>query len=266
MKSIFLLLLFSIFLTNCGGYLPSPPSNWSANPSEMHVWNPPDEQNLETRRKNQEYLDNLTGEIERLFVNHASLSQEELKLDEKIRKIDYQISETEKELSIQIGKELERNKKMRADLNSARAKYIVQKELLRELTKVKKPLIFSSKDYNSAMKAFSEGKYTKSLKLFNKLLSQNPPKFLADNILFGIGSSYFKLKNYQKAKTYFNKIITEFKSGDKNFISYAMLGLIHNFKGEKSRALYLLDEALKSNPPDKIKPLLNSLVINIGKN
>ena len=129
MKSIFLLLLCSIFLTNCGGYLPSPPSNWSANPSAMHVWNPPDEEKLEIRRENQEYLDNLTGEIERLFVNHASLSQEELKLDEKIRKIDYQISETEKELSVQIGKELERNKKMRADLNSARAKYIIQKSM-----------------------------------------------------------------------------------------------------------------------------------------
>ena len=266
MKSVFLLLFFSIFLPNCGGYLQSPPSNWSANPSAMHVWNPPDEEKLEIRRENQEYLDNLTGEIERLFVNHASLSQEELKLDEKIRKIDYQISETEKELSVQIGKELERNKKMRADLNSARAKYIVQKELLRELTKVKKPLIFSSNNYNSAMKAFSEGKYTKSLKLFNELLSQNPPKFLTDNILFGIGSSYFRLKNYQKAKTHFNKIITEFKSGDKSFNSYAMLALIHNLKGEKSRALYLLDEALRSNPPEKIKPLLNSLVKNISKN
>ena len=82
MKSIFLLLIFSIFLTNCGGYLPSPPSNWSANPSEMHVWDPPDKQKIEIRRKNQEYLDNLTGEIERLFINQASLSQEELKLDE----------------------------------------------------------------------------------------------------------------------------------------------------------------------------------------
>ena len=102
MKSIFLLLLCSILLTNCGGYLPSPPSNWSANPSAMHVWNPPDEEKLEIRRENQEYLDNLTGEIERLFVNHASLSQEELKLDEKIRKINSEISKTEKELSIKM--------------------------------------------------------------------------------------------------------------------------------------------------------------------
>ena len=108
--------------------------------------------------------------------------------------------------------------------------------------------------------------FPESLRLFNKLLSQNPPKFLTDNILFGIGSSYFRLKNYQKAKTHFNKIITEFKSGDKSFNSYAMLGLIHNLKGEKSRALYLLNEAFKSNPPDKIKPLLNSLIKNISKN
>ena len=91
MKSIFLLLIFFVFLNNCGGYLQSPPSNWSANPSEMHVWNPPDNEKLEIRRKNQEYLDNLTGEIERLFVNHASLSQEELKLNEMIRKKEDEI-------------------------------------------------------------------------------------------------------------------------------------------------------------------------------
>ena len=52
MKSTFLLLFFSIFLTNCGGYLQSPPSNWSANPSEIHVWNPPDEKKLEKRHQN----------------------------------------------------------------------------------------------------------------------------------------------------------------------------------------------------------------------
>ena len=54
--------------------------------------------------------------------------------------------------------------------------------------------------------------------------------------------------------------------GDKRFNSYAMLGIIHNLEGEKSRALYLLDEALNSNPPEKIKPLLQRLMKNINEN
>ena len=266
MKSIFLLLSLSVFIANCGGYLPSSPTNWSANPSEMHTWDPPDEEKLAIRRENQEHLDNLTGEIERLFVNHASLLQQESTMDEMIRKKDTEIRKTEREFSNQIGNQLERNKKMREDLDAVRAKYKAQKELVRKLSEIKPPVIFSTKNYNSAMRAFSEGKYAISLKIFNKLLSQNPPKFLEDNIHFGMGSSYFRLKNYQEAKIHFQKIIDDFKMGDKRFNSYAMLGIVHNLEGEKSRALYLLDEALNSNPPEKIKPLLQRLMKNINEN
>ena len=62
------ILIFSMFFISCGGYLPSAPSNWSANPTEMHVWDPPDAETLAKRRENQQYLDNLTSEIERLFI------------------------------------------------------------------------------------------------------------------------------------------------------------------------------------------------------
>ena len=116
------------------------------------------------------------------------------------------------------------------------------------------------------MKAFSEENYRVSIYFFKKLLSQNPPKFLEDNIHFGIGSSYFRLKNYKKAISHFQKNIDDFKMGDKLFNSYAMLGIIYNLEGEKSRALYLLDEALKTNPPKKINPLLQRLIKNINEN
>jgi len=260
MKSIFLLFFFSAFLTGCGGYLQSPPTNWSANPSEMHVWEPPDEETLAKRRENQEHLDNLTEEIERLFINHASLIQQESTMDNLTRNTDTNIRKMELDYSSQINKELERNKKMRADLQETRAKYESQKELLKKLSEEKPPVIFSTKDYNSAMKAFGDGKYQMSIKLFNKIMSQNPPKFLEDNIHFGLGSSFYRLKKYDKAKIHFQKIIDEFQMGDKRFNSYAMLGVIHNLKGEKSRALYLLDEALNNNPPDKVKPMLKRLI------
>lgn len=266
MKSIFLLLFFSIFLTNCGGYLGSPATNWSASSSEMHVWNPPDEEKLSIRRANQEHLDHLTSEIERLFFNHASLLQQESTMDQIIRKKDSEITKTESEFSDQIEKQLQRNKKMQADLNEIQVKYNSQKEKISKLSEIKPPIIFSTKDYNYAMKAFSRRNYKTSIYFFKKLLSQNPPKFLKDNIHFGIGSSFFRLKNYQKAKTHFQKIIDNFKMGDKRFNSYAMLGIIHNLKGEKSRALYMLDEALKNNPPEKIKTFLRSLIKNINEN
>ena len=266
MISIYLLLFSSVFLSSCGGYLPSPAENWSANPSEMYVWEPPDEEKLAAKRENQKHLDNLAGEIERLYLNHASLQGQQSRMVEIIGKKDAEIRKTDSEFSGQIEKQLQRNKKMQAELNESRKRLDVQNEIIKELSKIKPPVIFPTRDYNSAMKAFSKGKYTMSIKLFRKILSQNPPKFLEDNIHFGMGSSFYRLKKYKKAKFHFQKIIDEFQMGDKRFNSYAMLGIIHNQQGNKSRALYLLDEALKNNPPEKIKPLLNSLILNITNN
>lgn len=266
MKSIFLALIFSTILMGCGGYLPSAPENLSANPSERHVWDPPDEETLAQRRERQQHLDNLTGEIERLFVNHASLAQQESTMDELIRKTDAKIDRIDRENSNQMKNELDRLKKMRADLEEARTRYLAQKEMLIKLSKVEPPVIFSTDDYNAAMKAFSNGKYSVSIGIFKRLLKQDPPKFLEDNIQFGLGSSYFRLKRYDNAKVHFQKIIDEFKMGDKKFNAYAMLGIIHNLKGEKSRALYLLDEALNSHPPQKIEPLLKRMRNSINEN
>ena len=268
MKSIFqtlFLIVFGIFLQGCGGYLPSAPTNWSANPSEMYVWTPPDEITLVKRRQTQQDLDFLAKELERLFVNQDSLDQQEAYMYELVRKTDSDIKSSEKEFSRRISKEIDRNKTMQSDLKNARTEYEEQKVKLRKLSVVKPPIIFSTADYNSAMKAFSTGKYSASLKLFKKLGKQNPPIFLQDNIHFGMGSSYYRLKKYPKARKHFQKIIDDYAMGDKRFNSYVMLGIIDSMHGEKSRALYLLNEALSKDPPERMKPMINHLINSIGK-
>jgi TolA-binding protein len=268
MKSIFpvpLILSLSMFLISCGGYLPSAPSNWSANPTEMHAWDPPDAETLAKRRENQDHLDKLTSEIERLFINHASLDQQGATMDDLTRKADAKIRRSEKVFADQIGKEIDRNKKMQSDLKDTQAKLEQAEKRLKKRSEVIPPVIFSSANYNAAMKAFSQGKYQLSLRFFNKLIKQNPPKFLEDNIHFGLGSSYFRLKKYPQAQKHFQKILDDFKMGDKRFNSYVMLGVIHNLQGEKSRALYLLDEALSNNPPERMKPLISRLIKNINE-
>jgi len=268
MKSIFqtfFLIFLGNFLTGCGGYLPSAPTNWSANSSEKFVWTPPDEVALAERRETQQDLDNLANEIERLFVNQASLEELEDSIEESIRKTNSNIKSTNKKYSDQIQKEIDRNKKLQSDLKEARAEFEKEKEKIRRLSVVKPPIIFSTADYNSAMRAFSQGNYSKSLKIFNKLGKQNPPMFLQDNIHFGMGSSYYRMKKYSSARTHFQKIIDDYPMGDKRFNSYVMLGIIDNMQGEKSRALYLLNEALDKNPPERMKPLINHLISSIGK-
>jgi TolA-binding protein len=268
MKSIFpapLILIFSMFLVSCGGYLPSAPSNWSANPTEMHTWDPPDAEILAKRRENQEYLDKLTSEIERLFINQSSLDKQGATMDDLTRKTDAKIRMSEKEFADQIGKEIDRSKKMQSDLKETQANFKQAEANLKKRSEVIPPVIFSSANYNAAMKAFSQGQYNTSLKLFNKLIKQNPPKFLEDNIHFGLGSSYYRLKKYSQAQKHFQKILNDFQMGDKRFNSYVMLGVIHNLQGEKSRALYLLDEALSNNPPERMKPLISRLIKNINE-
>jgi TolA-binding protein len=268
MKSIFrviIVLIFLLFLAACGGYLPPAPSNWSANPTEMHVWDPPDAETLAKRRENQEHLDKLTNEIERLFINQSSLDQQGVTMDDLTRKTDAKIRRSEKDFTDQIDKEIDRNRKMQSDLKETQANLEQAEKNLKKRAKIIPPVIFSSTNYNAAMKAFSQGQYKISLKLFNKLIKQNPPKFLEDNIHFGLGSSYFRLKKYLEAQKHFQKILDDFKMGDKRFNSYVMLGVIHNLQGEKSRALYLLDEALSNNPPVKMKPLISRLIRNINE-
>ena len=259
------ILIFSMFLISCGGYLPSAPSNWSANPTEMHVWDPPDAETLAKRRENQQYLDNLTSEIERLFINQASLTQQGTTMDNLALKTDAKIRRSEKEFSDQMAKEIDRSKKMQSDLKETQEKLKQAEENLKKRAEIIPPIIFSSSNYNAAMKAFSQGQYRISLRLFNNLIQQNPPTFLKDNIHFGLGSSYFRLKKYSQAQKHFQKILDDFQMGDKRFNSYVMLGVIHNLQGEKSRALYLLDEALSNNPPDKMKPLISRLIKNINE-
>ena len=259
------ILIFSMFLISCGGYLPSAPSNWSANPTEMHVWDPPDAETLAKRRENQQHLDNLTSEIERLFINQASLTQQGTTMDNLTLKTDAKIRRSEKEFSDQMAKEIDRSKKMQSDLKETQEKLKQAEENLKKRAEIIPPIIFSSSNYNAAMKAFSQGQYRISLRLFNNLIQQNPPTFLKDNIHFGLGSSYFRLKKYSQAQKHFQKILDDFQMGDKRFNSYVMLGVIHNLQGEKSRALYLLDEALSNNPPERMKPLISRLIRNINE-
>ena len=268
MKSIFPvspILILSMFLISCGGYLPSAPSNWSANPTEMHVWDPPDAETLAKRRENQQHLDNLTSEIERLFINQASLTQQGTTMDNLTLKTDAKIRRSEKEFSDQMAKEIDRSKKMQSDLKETQEKLEQAEKNLKKRAEIIPPIFFSSANYNAAMKAFSQGQYRISLRLFNNLIQQNPPTFLKDNIHFGLGSSYFRLKKYSQAQKHFQKILDDFQMGDKRFNSYVMLGVIHNLQGEKSRALYLLNEALTNNPPDRMKPLISSLIRNINE-
>jgi tetratricopeptide (TPR) repeat protein len=258
--------LLAFFLVGCGGYLPAERTHWPINPEERHSWYPPDETVLSTRKANQIWLDDLTQEIEILFVNHASLSNQELALFESMNQINPKIDWMNSFYGQQIESEHERKIQMQKDLKMSKVGFITTEAKLKNIITVKAPTIFSMSDYNSALKSFKDGQFKKSLKMLLKLKKQNPPLFLRDNIQFAIGSANFRLKNYSTAIKHFQKILDNYAQGDKRFISYFMLGIIHNHQGEKSRAIFLLEEALGKNPPEKMRNMIYRLinVVNDG--
>jgi TolA-binding protein len=255
-----LIYLMSVLLVACGGYLPSDRSNWPINSGEMHSWQPPDENVLANRRANQIGLDSLTEEISILFLNHASLSRQELTMLEIISQDDHKIDAMDSAFTQRVESEQERVNRMRKDFELTKSGFLNANARLKKIMEIKPPLLFSTSDYNSAMHSFRDGKFQDSLTLFFKLIKQKPPSFLKDNIQFGVGSAYYRLKNYPQAIKYFQSILDNYAQGDKRFISYFMLGVIHNLQGQKSRALYLLEQALSKNPPEKMRTMINRLI------
>ena len=195
-KNIFIYLVVGI-LAACGGYLPAEKTHWPVNPAEMHSWQPPDETTLSARRANQFRLDGLTSEIEILFVNHATLSRQELAMFKSMLQIDPKSNEMDSTY----------NRRIESELKMSKAGFLNAEARLKKIMATKPPIFFSISDYNSAMKSFRNGQFKKSLQLFFKLTKQKPPLFLQDNIQFGMGSAYFRLKNYPKAMKHFQKIL-----------------------------------------------------------
>ncbi|GJL80173.1 MAG: hypothetical protein NPINA01_31620 [Nitrospinaceae bacterium] len=108
-------------------------------------------------------------------------------------------------------------------------------------------------EYNQALDAYRKGNYDESILLFQNFALSNPPVNLKDNILFWIGSNYVKLEMYDNAIKQFDTVLSQFPSGNKAHDSRLMLGVSYYKKGEASRAIEVLETALKYNPPSEVR-------------
>ena len=169
-KNIFIFVIVGI-LAACSSYLPEERTHWPVNPAEMHSWQPPDETTLSARRANQLRLDVLTSEIEILFVNHATLSRQELAMFKSMLQIDPKINEMDSTYNRRIESEQERKKRMEKDLEMSKAGFLNAEARLKKIMATKPPIFFSISDYNSAMKSFRNGQFNKSLLYFCRTIS-----------------------------------------------------------------------------------------------
>ena len=107
--------------------------------------------------------------------------------------------------------------------------------------------------YNQALSSYRAGNYDESILQFQSFSLASPPHRLKDNIEYWIGSNYVKLEMYDDAVTHFETVINSYPRGNKVHDSRFMLGRVYSLKGESSRAVEILQSALKNNPPSEVR-------------
>ena len=108
-------------------------------------------------------------------------------------------------------------------------------------------------EYDRALSAYRSKNYDESILLFQNLDLSNPPSRLRDNIAFWIGSNYLALEMYDDAILQFETVLNKYPSGNKVHDSRYMLGVAYSKKGETSRAIEILEGALKRNPSAEVR-------------
>jgi len=235
------------------------------NPTEMYAWIPPDEYELELRKDRQETLDSISSEVETLYLNQQDLNNKSQAFGSNLRQSIQKTESLENDLQARIQFQKLQQEQLKKELDKLNLSHNFLKSRLTSLEAVRsQPQKFFSKgDYTAAINYLKDGKLKQSMHKFNVALHANPPVDLKDNIHFGLASVYYKLRKYSKAIKHLEAVRKHFPKGDKWMMSHVMLGIIHNKKGEKSRALYILNQALEKNPPDSIKRTIDLMMKKI---
>jgi tol-pal system protein YbgF len=71
------------------------------------------------------------------------------------------------------------------------------------------------RDYEDAFRRYRAADYAGAIDRFQVFLQTHPSSEYADNALFWMGESYFKLNDYEQAAVAFDKVVKRFPNGNK---------------------------------------------------
>jgi len=71
------------------------------------------------------------------------------------------------------------------------------------------------RDYETAFSLYRAGKYADAIDRFQAFLQTHPSSEFADNALFWMGESYFKLNDFEQAAVAFDRVVKRFPNGNK---------------------------------------------------
>jgi TolA-binding protein len=118
-------------------------------------------------------------------------------------------------------------------------------------------------EYEQALTAYRNKDADGSILLFQNLALSNPPDHLKDNIEFWIGCNYVALEMYDDAILQFETVLNKYPRGNKVHDSRYMIGVSYSKMGETSRAIEVLEDALKRNPPNEVRTKITAQLKNI---
>ena len=120
-------------------------------------------------------------------------------------------------------------------------------------SKMRRAKISTPPEYDKALSAYRKKDHDGSILLFQNLALSNPPNHLLDNIEFWIGSNYVALEMYDDAILQFETVLNKYPRGNKVHDSRYMIGVSYSKMGETSRAIEVLEDALKRNPTNEVR-------------
>ncbi|MCZ6540711.1 MAG: tetratricopeptide repeat protein [Nitrospinae bacterium] len=229
-------------------------------PEERHIWMPPGEAELEKRRRNQKWLDEVAADLERLFMGYADLLGDEIILENLLHGTEPQLQQLEARLDESQAQHEQSIKELNQAVQEMEGAIGEMDSDLATLQKQQAAHKATRDDYRLAILLFRNGQYRKSIAAFKRILGRKHTPSLRDNILFGLASNFYKLKQYDRALGYLNSIIRNHPKGDKWLVSHAISGLIYNFQGQYNKAVSSLETALKHRPNPDLRKIINRLL------
>jgi TolA-binding protein len=216
----------------------------------------------------------LQGDVESLQTQQGALISKVRELEEILSVLEPKINAASERLGSSVASVANSSAFLEPEVEDLKAQMIRLNEEIARI-KMEKPQASVRKkmtrrartknppEYDQALTAYRNRDYDESILLFQNLDLSNPPKKLKDNIVFWIGANYVALEMYDDAILQFETVLNKFPRGNKVHDSRYMLGLTYSKKGETSRAVEVLEGAIRKNPPTevsaKIRAQLNQI-------
>jgi len=211
----------------------------------------------------------LEGDVENLQSQQETLISKVRELEEVLNTLEPKIDAATEQIGVGASSdndsvnflepEVEDLKAQVAQLNEEISLIKTQKKHSPKVSqsKMRRAKTTTPPEYDKALSAYRNKDHDGSILLFQNLALSNPPNHLLDNIEFWIGSNYVALEMYDDAILQFETVLNKYPRSNKVHDSRYMIGVTYSKMGETSRAVEVLEDALKRNPTNEVRAKIN---------